>query len=153
MKRAIVLLIGLIVACTSLPNKPGSLHGTVVDREGTPILGVTVIAGTQTVVTDAKGHYEFANLPPGKYVVIAKLEGFNGGRLRVSVNGKPVRRDIAISSSVSEAITVTAEAPSSFLGGVVGGIIGARAKSAPAALPAGVPVQVVEPQSTAQYAT
>src|SRR5436309_10456944 len=141
MKRAIVLLIAIVVACTSLPNKTASLQGTVVDRQGTPIPGVTVTAGTQTVVTDAKGHYEFANLPTGKYVVIAKLEGFNESRLRISVNGKPIRHDIAISSSVSESITVSAEAPSSFLGAVVGGIIGARAKSAPVALPAGVPVR------------
>src|SRR6266550_9100940 len=85
MKRAIVLLIALVVACTSLPNKPASLQGTVVDREGTPIPGVTVTAGTQTVVTDAKGHYEFASLPPGKYVVTAQLEGFSHGRLQISL--------------------------------------------------------------------
>src|SRR5256885_7440215 len=151
MKRAIVLLIAIVVACTSLPNKTASLQGTVVDREGNPLPGVTVTAGTQTVSTDGKGQYEFENLPTGKYVVIAKLEAFNEGRLRISVNGKPVRHDIAISSSVSESITVTAEAPTSFLGGVVGGIIGARAKPAAVALPASVPMQV-EPQSTAQYA-
>src|SRR2546430_11846518 len=91
MKRAIVLLVAIVVACTSLPNETASLQGTVVDREGNPLPGVTVTAGTQTVITDAKGHYEFANLPTGKYVVIAKLEGFNEGRLRISVNGKPVR--------------------------------------------------------------
>ncbi|MDQ6801255.1 MAG: von Willebrand factor type A domain-containing protein [Acidobacteriota bacterium] len=150
MKRAIVLLIALVVACTSVPNKPASLQGTVVDREGNPIPGVTVMAGTQTVVTDGKGHYEFESIPPGKYVVSAQLAGFNTGRLQINVHeGKSVRRDIAIGpASVSEQITVTASSPASRIAGIVGG----RTKSVAAALPMGVPVQI-EPQDTAKYAT
>jgi Ca-activated chloride channel homolog len=158
MKRATVLFIALVIACTSLPNKPASLQGTVVDRQGNPIPGVTVTAGNHTVVTDAKGHYEFASLPPGKYVVVAHLEGFNEGRLRINAKeGKTVQQDIAIGpSSVAESITVTAAAPTSrigaIVGAVVGGISGGRVNAVPAQLPMGVPV-TIEPQNTAKYTT
>src|SRR4029077_16282638 len=81
MKRALVLLIALVVACsTTPPNKSASREGTVVDNAGQPIPGVTVTLGNQTVVTDAKGHYVFTNVPPGKQVVIAQLPGFIDGR-------------------------------------------------------------------------
>src|SRR5712691_1261594 len=126
MKRATVLFIALVVACTSLPNKSASLQGTVVDRQGNPIPGVTVTAGNQTAATDAKGHYEFASIPPGKYVVTAQLSGFNEGRLQINVNeGKEVRGDFAIGpASVSTQITVTAASPMSRINGIVGAIVG-----------------------------
>ena len=156
MKRALVLFIALVVACTSLPNnKPASLQGTVVDRQGTPLPGVTVTAGTQTVVTDVKGHFEFKNLPPGKYTVTAQLAGFNTGALRISVpEGKAVRHDIAISSSVSEAITVTAASPTSRIGGIIGAVVGgiSGGKMHAAQMPMSVPV-TIEPQNTAKYTT
>jgi Ca-activated chloride channel homolog len=156
MKRALVLFIALVVACTSLPNnKPASLQGTVVDHQGNPLPGVTVTAGTQTVVTDVKGHFEFKNLPPGKYTVTAQLAGFNTGALRISVpEGKAVRHDIAISSSVSEAITVTAASPTSRIGGMIGAVVGgiSGGKMHAAQMPMSVPV-AVEPQNTAKYAT
>jgi Ca-activated chloride channel family protein len=156
MKRALVLFIALVVACTSLPNnKPASLQGTVVDHQGNPLPGVTVTAGTQTVVTDVKGHFEFKNLPPGKYTVTAQLAGFNTGALRISVpEGKAVRHDIAINSSVSEAITVTAASPTSRIGGIIGAVVGgiSGGKMHAAQMPMSVPV-AVEPQNTAKYAT
>ena len=51
----------------------GTLVGTVKDETGAVLPGVTVtlkgdaIVGTQTTVTNEKGFYRFAALPPGTY--------------------------------------------------------------------------------------
>ncbi|HYS52741.1 MAG TPA: von Willebrand factor type A domain-containing protein [Thermoanaerobaculia bacterium] len=146
MKRALVLVIALVVACTSLPNKPGTVSGTVADGQGNPLPGVTVTLGQQSTVTDPKGHYEFRNVPPGKYELRVQLEGFTEKKMRLAVADKEVRRDAKLSSSVSEAITVAAESPYVVSGGIAGGRVQALQ------LPAAVPMSNVERPSTAEYA-
>jgi Ca-activated chloride channel family protein len=152
MKRALVLVIAILAACTSLPNKSGSVHGRVVDAGGNPLPGVTVTLGTQSTVTDSGGNYEFKSVAPGKYELHVQLSGFNEKKMRVAVADKDVRRDATISpASLAEAITVTAAAPNA-LGGVVGGIAGGKVQAA--YLPASVPVAPppAEMAGTAEYA-
>jgi len=142
MKRSIVLLVALVIACTSAPpNKPAALRGTIL-YEGQPLPGVTVTAGNQTAVTNAQGQYEFPSVPPGKYEIRASLSGLKEARVRIAIReGKSVRRDIVMHSAVSEAITVTAAAPNA-IDRLVGGY-------APSTLPMCVPVEI---PTTAQYA-
>ena len=58
------------------------MSGTVVDQQGGVVPGVTVNAinlqtrQTRTVVTDATGFYNLAQLNPGQYDVSAELDGF-----------------------------------------------------------------------------
>ena len=80
MKRAIVLLIAIVVACTSLPNKTASLQGTVVDRQsGSPLPGVTVTitnksnGAVQTQVTGSEGNFRAVALQPAPYEIKAHL--------------------------------------------------------------------------------
>jgi hypothetical protein len=61
----------------------GSVRGIVVDPDGLPTPGVTVIAksealigGQQATVTAAGGVYRFPSLPPGMYELEASLPGF-----------------------------------------------------------------------------
>jgi len=56
----------------------GTVAGQVTDSLGTPLAGVTIsITGTdKTVKTDAKGKYEFKEVPSGEVVVIASKAGY-----------------------------------------------------------------------------
>ncbi|PYQ51902.1 MAG: hypothetical protein DMF59_06410 [Acidobacteria bacterium] len=150
MKRALGLLIILLVACTSLPNKTGSVRGTVADREGNPLPGVTVTLGQQSTVTDPTGHYEFRNVPPGKYELRIRLEGFAEKKMRIAVADKDVRRDAKLSSGVSESITVTAAESPGIIGRIVGGIAGGKVQALQ--MPAAVPMSSIDRESTAEYA-
>src|SRR5713226_6205882 len=152
MKRTTILLIFLLAACTTVPNQPGAVRGVITDRSGSPLPGVTVTlhtaTGNRTTVTDAQGRYEFTAVVPGTYELQAALSGFNESKMRIRVAaGKDVRRDARISTSVSEAITVTAASPSEINGIVAGRLGGVVSRTAVA-----VPMAMEPPPNTANYA-
>ena len=156
MKRAALLLI-FIAACTLTPNQPGSIHGTIRDRSGVPLPGVTVTlhsaSGDRTTVTNPRGEYEFTAVAPGKYEIQASLSGFTQIRSSVSVaEGRAVRKDATLGyGAVAEAITVTAASPSSrigaAIGSVFGGIVGTKSQAVSFVAPSPEPTP-----STANYA-
>ncbi len=85
----------------SQSKENGAIEGKAVMTEGEPLPGVEItlsspnmIGGTRVAVTDAKGHYRFVALPPGTYVLEAKLEGFS------------VRRQEDVRLSVAMTLTV-----------------------------------------------
>jgi hypothetical protein len=97
-----------------------SLAGRVMDSTGAPVPGVTVTATntqtglSRTVVTESDGSYRFLSLPVGTYKVASELSGF------ATVTTENVQLNVATprelninlkQASVTEAITVTAEAP------------------------------------------
>jgi hypothetical protein len=129
----------LILACTLLAASAhaqigaGALTGRVIDQAGTPVPGaavtLTAIAtgASRTAVTSEDGDYVVTGLASGRYRVRVELTGFRplareGVRL---ATGETVRLDLQLElGSVSEAVTVTADAPllrsaSSGLGHVV----------------------------------
>jgi hypothetical protein len=58
---------------------PGSIQGTVQDEHKSPVAGALVTAvGATTIVAvaDKDGHFQFRALPPGPYVVRARLAGY-----------------------------------------------------------------------------
>jgi len=112
---ALLLLVGLpVVAQTT-----ASLTGTATTGGG-PLPGVTVtisslqMQGTRTTVTGDNGGYSFAALPPGDYDVKFELQGMTTQTKHVRVGvGQQGRADADLKvSAVTEAITVTAGAPS-----------------------------------------
>ena len=124
MKRRIAVLVLLVVACTSTshytvrPAPSGVVRGVVTDAGGGPLPGVTVTIGgngrpDRTTVTDADGRYQFIGLPSGRYRVVAELSGFASMSTKVVVTQTHgMELEVALRSpSVSESITVTAEAP------------------------------------------
>lgn len=68
------------------PN-PGFLSGTVLDPDGLPVPGATIVVRENTAVgpsagrtlTDLDGRYAFTDLPPGSYIVTADAPGFRIG--------------------------------------------------------------------------
>ncbi|HEX2551509.1 MAG TPA: carboxypeptidase-like regulatory domain-containing protein, partial [Nocardioidaceae bacterium] len=96
------------------------ISGSVEGADGGALPGVTVVAtntetGLQvTGVTDERGFYRLLNLPTGTYNVEASLDGFvpaTASNVRLLLGSTPTLNFTLQSSSVSETITVTSEAP------------------------------------------
>ena len=115
----VVLALVLLAAVPAFAQTTAQLTGTVTS-EGSPLPGVTVtiaspaMQGTRTAVTGEAGGYSFGALPPGDYTVTFELTGMERvtkkARLQLSQTAR-ADADLRV-SSVSEAITVTASAPS-----------------------------------------
>src|SRR5215813_4229372 len=98
----------------------GTLSGTIKDEQGAVMPGVTVTArNTQTqqvvtTVTDGTGFYTFPNLLPGKYDILAELQGFKTIRrenvqLDATAN---LTLDLAMpTGTIAEEVLVTASSP------------------------------------------
>ena len=158
MKRLILPVVLLaVLACTSrhtqvitaVPAAPGTIRGYVQDDSGSALPGVTVIVKgqgrTMAAVTDVNGLYMLSAVPPGVYDVRAELAGFGTWQRRVNVTGEGASLvSVLRLSSVSETITVTAEAPAVSTTFIAG--------SGRAAMRTAAVTMHAEPASTANYA-
>src|SRR5262249_46397695 len=108
----------LLIASIALGQATSSLRGTVADSQGAVIGGAVLeLVGEQTgfrrsVVSDETGAYQFLQVPPGTYNLVAQMAGFavvttNGIQLLVDT---PTRLNIKMEvASVVETVNVTAE--------------------------------------------
>ncbi len=98
----------------------GSLLGAITDSSGAAVAGAKVVITevntgvSRSTESNASGNYNFSNLPPGVYNVSVEQQGFRKAvrsNVDVLVNTS-VRVDLELQpGSISETITVTAEAP------------------------------------------
>jgi hypothetical protein len=111
------LIVSLMAVSAFAQTQTGNMFGTVVGNDGAALPGVTVtltgVGAPQTTVTDSQGRFRFPNLSPGTYALKAELSGYGTASrsgIGVRIGGSP---DIAmtLNPSVSQTITVTAEAP------------------------------------------
>jgi outer membrane receptor for ferrienterochelin and colicin len=117
--KGLALLMALLVCATAFAQTTSSLTG-VVTSEGAALPGVTVtisspsMQGTRTTTTGDAGGYSFPALPPGTYKMRFELDGMAPVEKNVTIAlSQPGRADAELRvSSVTEAITVTAAAPS-----------------------------------------
>lgn len=116
-----LLLVIVAGTATAQSRTSGSIQGIVRDATGAALPGVTVTASSDAViggsviaVTDERGSYRYPSLPIGAYRVDAALDGFGTARragVRVSI-GQLLNVDFVLgAASVSESLTVTADAP------------------------------------------
>jgi Carboxypeptidase regulatory-like domain/TonB dependent receptor/TonB-dependent Receptor Plug Domain len=120
-----VLAALVCVSALTLPaaaqEQTGAITGTVKDSSGAVLPGVTVeahhlalAAVAASTTTDAAGVYRFPALQPGKYDIIAKLQGFTPAKV-ASVDlrlGKLLSADLVLNvGSLSETVQVSAETP------------------------------------------
>src|SRR6266540_6259423 len=117
--RYLLCLIVLLASVSALAQTTATLTGTVTTG-GKPLPGVTVtvsspnLQGTRTTISGANGDFVFPSLPPGPYRVSFELEGMQNAAKNVTLRLAETSRvdaELAV-SRVSEAITVTAAAPS-----------------------------------------
>jgi hypothetical protein len=116
MKSAVKLLACFcamyVLVCSAVYGQEttGSLQGTVKDPSGAVIANATVSATTPTLVgvkatlTDSKGYYHLANLPPGAYVVTVDAKGFT------TLKREGLTIEVGHSPTVDLTLTVGAEA-------------------------------------------
>lgn len=114
-----VLCLSLFLAVPALAQQ-GTIIGTAVDETKAALPGVNVTATDQatgrvlTAVTNERGEYRLANVPPGKYTILAELSGFTtvsqkDVEILVGQNARvPLSLRLA---SVSETLTVLGQAP------------------------------------------
>jgi hypothetical protein len=124
MFRRAVYALACVLALTlpvAAQEQTGQLQGSVKDSSGAVLPGVTVEITsvsegtvTATVVTDANGVFRVPGLRPGKYEVLARLQGFTPAKtenidLRL---GQILTVDLALAvGGVAETVSVTAESP------------------------------------------
>ena len=119
MKKAFRMLFLIAWSSVLLPvlvaQQPGVVRGAVEDPSGAPVAAASVkltakAAGTELkTVTDEKGHFVFPEVPPGKYVLRVKMEGFQKAEVPVEVGATPTppqRVRLAL-AKVEEEITVS----------------------------------------------
>lgn len=120
-KVSLILLLAFGLASAGFAQRQtGSIHGTVIDEEGTPIPGASVTAsspkflGTKTYVTGETGRFRFPALVPGKYEIKVEMPGFNtktstGLIVRV---GKTTSVTVTLEvATIEEEVTVVAVSP------------------------------------------
>ena len=98
----------------------GALRGSVVDEQGLAVPGAAVtvmsasLMGAQTAASDASGQFRIVNLPPGLYRIEVALQGFGSfvqTNIRVEVGGVTAVKVLLRLATVSEELTVSADAP------------------------------------------
>jgi len=99
----------------------GAIGGTTTDQSGAILPGVTVtlsrpgaIGGSQVVVTDTRGAYQFLRLVPGRYSVKAELVGFQSVvQADIVVDAdSTARADLRLQvGDLQETVTVSGQAP------------------------------------------
>ncbi|HEX9981979.1 MAG TPA: carboxypeptidase regulatory-like domain-containing protein [Thermoanaerobaculia bacterium] len=123
--RCSLVVVGALLLLLAAPaplfaqTVTGTVNGTILDRSGAALPGVTVTlrnaeTGLQrVVVTNESGFFNAPFLPAGPYDVQAELSGFASltrRNVRVELNQTTVQ-DFVFDPAVSETVTVTADAP------------------------------------------
>lgn len=115
----LLLIIALIAIPASAQTVTGTMRGTVADKSGAALPGVTVTirsaeTGLERIVVTAKdGTYNAPFLPIGRYNVQAELAGFGSMRhenVRVDLN-QTIVQDFVLNPALQETVTVSADAP------------------------------------------
>ncbi len=122
MKKFFIVLccVALITVALSAQERTGNLWGTVLDRDGNPLPGVSItltgphIAAIK-VQTSAEGRFRFPSLfPSNEYVVSAELPGFKTAIQKgviVNVNSTSDIKVVMDQGALEEQVTVVAKTP------------------------------------------
>ena len=123
MRRLLLTLVfaALVPASTALAQSTAAtVTGSVLDEQKAALPGATVTirnldsGQSRSTTSDARGAFQVAGVPPGKYEVSAELAGF--GKLVRSDLSLTVAQEVTLAltlrvAALEEAVTVTAELP------------------------------------------
>jgi len=120
-KFLVVLFCAVLMAgMLSAQERTGNIYGTVVDRDGNPLPGVTVTltgphSGAVKVQSSAEGRFRFPSLfPSNEYVITAELQGFKTAIQKgviVNVNSTSEIKVTMEQGALEEQVTVVAKTP------------------------------------------
>jgi hypothetical protein len=119
LRRYLWLLSAILFSTAAFAQFTSSVQGTVQDPSGAGIakasvqLVNTATRSTETATTDGAGNFRFLSLAPGSYKITVEAAGFTKSEVDVTLlTEQNLNVPIALKvGSVSEALTVTTEAP------------------------------------------
>lgn len=147
MRRKLVVVVACLavlaaVVVVAAQVRLGSLAGVVRDAQGLPVASVPVEAvatggAPRRTITDASGHFRFADLPPAEYRVSVVINGVTAATAAARVSAGAVA-DVSLSVATERRTRETLPAPppppleartdkatvNGIAGGVVGGVTG-----------------------------
>src|SRR5262245_65741844 len=111
---ALCVALVLCLAVTAFSQTTSSLRGKIADAQSGVMPGVTVqlvndqTAFSRTVYSDETGTYQFTQVPPGTYKLIAELQGFAPSTMTVTLQvNTPATFDIRLElAGLTEAVSV-----------------------------------------------
>ena len=115
LRRTLLVLALACLGHTLHAQGVGSVTGTVVDDSGAALPGVTLalepVAGgpPRTAQSGGDGRYGFPDVAPGRYRLVATLDGFDTSTMEVQVvGGRPASADVRLRiASFFENVTVS----------------------------------------------
>src|SRR5215210_1275828 len=126
-RRRVIQFTALMLAIQLGPAMPARaqianavITGIVTDAQGGVLPGVTITVRnaesgvTRTIITETNGRYRLGGLPPGRYNLMAELQGFAAIDVRdiTLTLGLEYPRDFTMGvQGLQESITVTGESP------------------------------------------
>ena len=119
LRRYLWLLSAIFFSTAAFAQFTSSVQGTVQDPSGAGIAKAAVqlvniaTRSTETATTDGSGNFRFLSLAPGSYKITVEAAGFTKSEVDVTLlTEQNLNVPIALKvGSVSEALTVTTEAP------------------------------------------
>ncbi|RKZ77646.1 MAG: hypothetical protein DRR19_27620, partial [Candidatus Parabeggiatoa sp. nov. 1] len=87
----------------SVKDMTYTISGSILDKSGQPVKGITVEIEDKTVVTDEQGHFEIAGLLSGDYTLNVSKEGRNLATQDITLEGDDsvIEIDLEIDTSVA----------------------------------------------------
>jgi len=75
-RYAIISIGALLLIWAGCAKKPGTIKGKITNAEGEPLAGAAVFTIPQqmSVLSDTLGFFEFVDVPPGEYSIMAKYD-------------------------------------------------------------------------------
>jgi outer membrane receptor protein involved in Fe transport len=119
-RLALLLAFTLLPLAASAQLTTASIAGTALDETKGVLPGVTITVTNvetgvaRTTVSDDRGYYQVANLPPGNYEVLAELAGFQKfvrSGITLTVGREAVVEMTLRVGDINERVVVTGEAP------------------------------------------
>src|SRR4029450_12858639 len=111
-----VLLLVLGTAAVTAAQQTGVITGTVTSAQtNAPVanaaVGVESTTFKQQVITDSAGKYRVADVPPGTYHIVIRLNQFLPNRMDLEVKGGEQTNDVSLVPELhfSEVTSVTPE--------------------------------------------
>jgi hypothetical protein len=112
--RSIAAAAALVIGCAAIAAAQSPVSGRIVDQSSLPLPGVQVtitpaaLGSPISKVTDEDGRFA-ANVPQGRYTVVAELVGFTRLERAVTVSAAPVVLDLTLLvAGLGDEVTVSA---------------------------------------------